>query len=411
MKKILKWAVSPDSWIKAAVILLILGILAIFARSFEWELSDVLCVSEYFEVLVKPLFAASAFCIGFSLTLRATAASEQSTQAKNAENEIKKSELIYSVSRSEFDKFKQIMDNLENSTVGALDSIFDLYTVSIDSTRKLEKISMILEQFINKWSSPTNIRDLDAEWRGTNENMRLNANIQQAVNVFFSEGPLNIVGLKLTNVNLQRINLSKRKIENVDFGGSAMHAASMYESEFIKCKFNTSMLQGANLSKCKFIDCDFSSSFLMCSNLYGAYFYKCNMYGVDFSCTLLTECKFKDSDLRNARLDGADILHQDPNTEGIRSENCELDGVSKTYCLCPQEFQDCKNVGYNRYSRILGYWSKADSQNKKILKRMYDVCIHYAVEDNYVQINKMSLQKVIAQMEGIVKKYNEVDEK
>lgn len=432
MKIIVKWATSPEFWIKLAAFLLLLGLMLICVRLPMFDLDD-LSRYKYWEVLVKPIFAASAFCVGFSLTIRATTASEQSTRAKITENDIKKSELIYSVNRAEFDKYKQIIENLENNTVGSLDSVFDLYTEAVDSLRKLRKISMIVERLIFKSSVPNketySISQLVEEWKGIKTDIKADTNIQQAINVFFpleENSPLSIVGIKLTGINLQRIDLSKRKFENVDFGSSAMHGASLYESKFVKCNFNTTMLQGANLAKCVFDHCDFSASFLMCSNLYGASFIKCNLNGVDLSCSLLTGAKFVESDLSMAKLDGSDILNVNSSGHKISSLatdsiNCVFENISLSCCLMPEEITITNfavrdheaiqkaSTNDNRYLRVLKCWSTAKSQKKQLID-MYRKCLKYAVEDKYSQITMESLHDVMKQMKEIVDNYDEENE-
>lgn len=429
-KECFGWLKNPDFWIAVAIILVLLGLASIFL-CFKMPTEDKFY--KYCETIIIPLFAAGAFCVGFSLTIRATKASEMSTTAKIEENRITNQQLLYDIDRSEFEKFKIILDNLEYDRVGALDSIFDLYLYAKESVEaksdlnKLKKISLIISYYIRKCSyskNPTDcISDLNKNWDGRNLDIKTDIRIQHMMDIFFPKkevSPLGIIELKFTESNFQRIDLSEKALHNIDFGGSCLQGASMFRSRFINCQFFTSQLQGANLSECEFINCNFSNANLCCANLCGAIFRDCELYEADMSCTLLTRATFDNTDMRKVKFDGSDILNENQIglTISISNPNsrCNIQDATFNYCLLPKDhccipvdqrrnIKTTDNDGIkNRYSRILGYWkglSAKNEQEKQILTGLYEKCIKYAVVDNYSHLGKDLLDEICEQMQTI----------
>lgn len=431
------WLKKPDFWIAIAIILVLFGLASII---FIFKMPVDEDLYKYCETIIIPFFAASAFCVGFSLTIRATEASEMSTTAKIEENRITKQQLQYDIERSEFEKFKIIIDNLEYDRVGALDSIFDLYLYAKESvktkseSKKLKKISLIVSYYIRKCSfskNPTDrISDLNKNWVGRNLDIKTDIRIQHMMDIFFPKNevsPLSIIDLKLTESNFQRIDLSEKELHNIDFGGSCLQGASMFRSRFTNCQFFTSQLQGANLSECEFINCNFSNANLCCANLCGAIFRNCQLYEADMSCTLLTRATFDNTDMRKVKFDGSDILNENQIgfTVSISNPNsqCNIEDATFNYCLMPDDLcylpeSQRQNIKIaivpveegkieNRYSRILGYWRKLSAKDKHerlILTGLYEKCIKNAMVDNYSHLGKDLLDEICEEMQTIIKK-------
>ena len=416
-----------------------------------------------------PVLTGFAFAIGFSLTIRRTNAIE--TENCNRKEELVQKEQQIQQGKLQLDEFlysqkinryKMIIKSLNEGGIIAIDAIDDFVNEAKEINDKLkkqpqillpqlQKIVNILCAYIKESSIHENIsvQEIDEKWNGRNHNNQVSLEKQRIIEVLF---PLDTkkkekykhkylyeettvfheyneeLRKDLSTCNLQGLDFSFRLLENVNFGGSAMHNAQLYDSKFKNCHFWGTFLQSCNMSCSEFTKCDFSESHLFWANMCKGKYHDCNFYNSDLGATILTESEFDSKcSLKNVILDGADIyirnephIFQNPSELKIKSANYTFINTQNIGSYLIDNSRDINDSisQPNRLERYILYLSLlrgmkcnlktsigSDNirKNEDVLKLLCYRAMKYAVVDNSTCLTVENYNKWIVEMENLLK--------
>jgi len=335
------------------LLLITIGICAFFDDILHWEI---------IKDLVFPIAAGAAFCVGFCLTIRYTSAIEQQTKSTEAANELRSRELEQHQNefkenweQQHFNRFKTIVKSCDDEGLLTIDALDDLVYEAEQAGRdqqvqKIQKIVTILCSYIKIHSNIKCvwISEFDKSWDGYSRNEKMPSFVIQKIldylfpikedndsdnkknknNVFFNRRDQLVFDLTLCN--LQNMDLSKRVLQNVNFGGSAMHNVKMYKTKCTKCNFWGTYLQGANITGSEFDkQCNFTGAKMAWAIFCDSKFNGVEFIGADLTCTILSRTSLKDCCFKDAVLDGSDIYIQKPED----SQSLEPDFFTAPYDL------------------------------------------------------------------------------
>ncbi len=323
---IISFMLNEKTWIMSAVCLLVIVVLLLIAIGIGAFFDDILHW-EIIKELVFPITAGAAFCVGFCLTIRYTSAVELQTKSTHAANELRRRELEQRQNefkengeQQRFNRFKTIIKSCDDEGLLTIDALEDLvYEAEQAGTdRKVQKIVTILCSYIKIHSNIKCVRisEFDKSWDGYSKNEKMPSFIAQKIldylfpikkdNIFYAKRER--LEFDLTSCNLQNMDLSKRVLHNVNFGGSAMHNVQMYKTTCTKCNFWGTYLQGANMT-CSNFDkqCHFDGAKMAWAKFCDSTFDGAEFNGADLTCGLLSNTTLIDCCFKDAVLDGSDI--------------------------------------------------------------------------------------------------------
>lgn len=334
---IIKFMLNEKTWIMSAVCLLAIVVLLLIAIGIGAFFDDILHW-EIIKDLVFPIAAAAAFCVGFCLTIRYTSAIELQTESTQAANELRRRELEQhqnefkeNEEQQHFNRFKTIVKSCDDEGLLTIDALDDLVyeAEQAGTVQQVQKIVTILCSYIKIHSNIKCVRisEFDKSWDGFSRNEKMPSFIIQRIldylfpikgdndsdndknNVFFNQR--NRLVFDLTLCNLQNMDLSKRVLYNVNFGGSAMHNVKMYKTKCTKCNFWGTYLQGANITGSEFDkQCNFTGAKMAWAIFCDSKFNGVEFIGADLTCAILSRTSLKDCCFKGAVLDGSDIYRQ-----------------------------------------------------------------------------------------------------
>lgn len=392
-RQLLKRLTNPNLWAIIALVFSILAILVLSILLSCTKKADTTFI-EAIEKLFIPTLTAVAFSVGFILTIQRTNSIRRQTEVAEEEKRQKQQEIKEMQEQKKFIRIRENLRALNEGGVMAIDTIEDLMreveTLEEDNIKEQQRFVSIFCGYLREDSikGKNNIFELDEKWNGRNI-CTVSWTAQRIINLLF---PL-LEGDKVTNknifhrnneqlekdlslCNLQGIDFSKRVIQNVNFGGSAMHGVKMHDAEIKNCQFGGAFLQSANFSNTQMVSCTFWDAKLVWANLFNTNIQDCNFYKADMSAVILTEVTVNGSQrFENAILDGSDIYKRKFEMRLLlpqKSINTKGASINFAFIQFPEDGIDNTELGFdwgydneekNRLERYITYLEIMKNQN------------------------------------------------
>ena len=129
-----------------------------------------------------------------------------------------------------------------------------------------------------------------------------------------SHSPLQSPFLRLTNIKLATLDLSKTNFFGSDFSGSDLSDVNLTGANLTKCTFDETILKNINLKEAKIDHCSFIGSILTCGNLRSVVaretnFQNARMAGCDLRESDCTMANFTGTVLKMANFDKANLFN------------------------------------------------------------------------------------------------------
>ncbi len=432
---IIRFMLNDKTWILSAVCLLILVVCLLVALG-TGKLFQNINGLEIIKDVIFPIAAAAAFCVGFSLTIRHSKAIEAQTESTRQANDLRKNELQQrkdefskKQEQEDFNRFKEIIKSFDDGGLLTIDALEDLVCkAKIAGTNRdidqVQKIVTVLCSFIKIHSNKESVKmsEIDSNWNGYSKNEKTPSFIIQKIlnylfpiitkkedeNVFYANRQK--LEFDLTSCNLQNMDLSKRALYGVNFGGSAMHNIQMYETTCNNCEFWGTYLQAANLTCSNFNNCNFSGAKAVWAKFCGSNFHKSKFNRADLTCSLLSNVVLDNVVLTDAVLDGSDIYRQcregshteeplcfkEPGSLGI---SLKFSFIYPVQHLSPKDLviDSCKEIydnPINRLDRLIQYL-KLLIDNNSVNKVSLDRNVIQSNKDVLLDICKKALKYAV----------------